>query len=271
MKDKENNAMDFGEWVIPDSWDKISLKIFQEIQNHYDSISGGTGFDIREVLHILCNKSIDEINALPSEFLDMILDKLQFLQKQPKQDEPRNFIVIDGEKYTIHFENTLKTGELIASDSLIKSDPNNLAALLGILCRKDGELYDSKFENEILEGRITLFEKQPVMKVLPLVSFFLLNYIALGSISQLCTKVEEGIKLTQQNIDSSQRIGLCKKWYLTWQMARLRKRLESTRHMQGTSSSILHTSSKKARWKKLNRNFKTILGKLRKENNRDGN
>lgn len=172
MKDKEKDIIDFGQWNVPSSWSEVTLKKFQDIQNYYDGISGETKFDIREVLHILCDKTLDEVNALPAEFLDLILEKLAFIQTQPEQQEPTNKIKINGDTYSIHFENQLKTGELIASDTVIKSDHNNLAALLAILCRKDGELYDSKFENEVLDDRIKLFEKQPVVNILPVVNFF---------------------------------------------------------------------------------------------------
>lgn len=254
MKDKEKDIIDFGQWNVPSSWSEVTLKKFQDIQNYYDGISGETKFDIREVLHILCDKTVDEVNALPAEFLDMILEKLAFIQTQPEQQEPTNKIKINGETYSIHFENQLKTGELIASDTVIKSDHNNLAALLAILCRKDGELYDNKFENEVLDDRIKLFENQPVVNILPVVNFFLSSYAVLNSYSLLYMKIMEGLNLTQQNIASSQKIGVCKRWYLIWRTGRLRKRLESINRMQGTSYSTLRTLFRKAKWKKLKRN-----------------
>lgn len=251
----EKNIVDFGEWIVPNDWSQITLKKFQAIQDYYEGISGDTHFDIRQVLHILCDKTIDEVNQLPSEFLDMILEKLTFLQEQPKQDEPRNYIKINGEKYSIHFENQLKTGELIASDTVIKSDHNNLAALLAILCRKEDELYDSKFENEILEGRIKLFEQQKVMDVLPIVSFFMNSYIVLNNYSLLYMKVQTAIDLIQQSIDSSEKIGVCKKYYLRWRMNRLQKRLKSINHMRGTFSTTSLFVFKNRKWKKWKRNF----------------
>ena len=172
MKDKEKDIIDFGQWNVPSSWSEVTLKKFQDIQNYYDGISGETKFDIREVLHILCDKTVDEVNALPSEFLDMILEKLAFIQTQPEQQEPTNKIKINGETYLIHFENQLKTGEYIAADTVLKNDKNNIALLLAILCRKDGEVYDSKFENEVVPEREKMFEQQPVINILPIAAFF---------------------------------------------------------------------------------------------------
>jgi hypothetical protein len=253
MEDKE--IVSFGEWIVPKSWDDITLRQYQEIERFYEDKEKNV--DIREIIHILCNKTVDEVNQLPAEFLDIILEKLAFLQKEPEIKAPSNKIKIDGVEYKIHFESQLRTGELIASDTILKSDRHNVAALLGILCRKDDELYDSKFENEILEGRIKMFEEQPVMNVLPIVSFFMNSYIVFNSYSLLYTKVMEAINLTRKSIVNSQKIGHCKKLYLVWQMNRLQKRLKSTRHMQGTSSTTSHTSFKNQKWKKLRRNIKT--------------
>ena len=166
----EENKIDFGEITVPSSWNDITLKKYQEIEAFYDESQDN--FNVMDVLHIMIDKDIDYINSLPAEFLDIILDKLSFLTEKPDFGEPTNKITIDGELYTVHFENQLKVGEYIAADTILKNDKHNYAALLAILCRKDGELYDSKFENEVIEERIKLFEKQPVLKVMGLIQFF---------------------------------------------------------------------------------------------------
>lgn len=257
MEDKEKNIVDFGEWVIPESWNDITLKKFQAIQDYYEGISGDTKFDIRQVLHILCDKTIDEINQLPSEFLDMILEKLTFLQEQPKQDEPRNYININGEEYKIHFENQLKTGEYIAADTVLKNDKNNIALLLAILCRKEGEIYDSKFENEIVPQRQKMFEEQKVMDVMPIAAFFLTLYGQSVILSQLYMTVEEAVNHTRNSIETLDKIGVFRKLYLNWQITRLQKSLKSISNTSKTHSHSLLTSLKKVRWKKRKSVFKT--------------
>lgn len=235
MKDKDKDIIDFGSWNCPKGWPDVTLKQYQDIERFYEDKEKNV--DIREIIHILCNKTIDEVNALPSQFLDIILEKLAFLQKEPEQREASNKIKIDGEEYVIHTENKLKTGEFIASDMLLKQDPHNIAALLAIVCRKEGELYDSKYENEILDDRIKMFENQPVVNILPLINFFMTSYIVSNSFSLLCIKVQDAINLIQQNIASSAKIGICKKYYLKWRVNRLQKSLKSISRMQGTSSS----------------------------------
>ena len=217
---------DFGKWDVPSKWDDVTLKIYQDIERYYAD-KEEKQFDVRDVLHILTNRSIDEINELPSDFLDTILTHLLFLVTTPEVGEPSNKIKIDGEEYIINVMEKLKLGEYVAVDNAIKADKSDYASILAILCRKQGEVYDSKFEAETFEKRKEMFEKQPVTKILPLVGFFLNLYIVLERHSQLYSMVEEGINLTQQNIESLENLGVSKRLSLNWQMRKLKKSLKS--------------------------------------------
>lgn len=220
-----NDIIDYGEWTVPTSWDDITLKTYQEIERYYEDKD--KDFDLREVIHIITNHTIDEVNALPVEFLDSIMEKMAFLQESPSDKKPVNYIDIDGEVYTVHTENKLKVGEYIAADTAMKGDKHNYAAFLAILCRKDGEIYDSKFENEVLEDRIKMWEKQPVTKILPVVGFFLNLYIALQMPTLLSSKVMEAIDLTRKDIETLQKNGAISKRSMKSAMKKL-KRLEKS-------------------------------------------
>lgn len=202
---KNENIIDLGVWNVPKSWDEVSLKMYQEIERYYDGKE--ENFDVRKVLHILTNHTEDEINMLPLDFLEQIMGSLTFLQEPIKEEEPRNWVEIDGERYTVHTEQQLKTGEYIASDTALKGDKHNYASLLAILCRKEGELYDSKFEAEVLEDRIKLFEKQPITKILCIIGFFLQLYITSMTPSLLSSKIREAIDLTRKDIETSAKNG----------------------------------------------------------------
>lgn len=197
--------MDYGTWSIPCKWDDVTLKQYEEISRYYGD--EGKKFDIRDVIHILCNKSMDEVNSLPTEFLDEILGMLSFLETSPKQEEATNKIVIDGETYEINVQNKLKTGEYIAAESVMRDDKYNYAAMLAILCRKNGEDYDSKFENEVVEERIKMFENMPVTKLIPLVFFFINLLTILETPTLLSTMLLEQINLIRQNITSLRKSG----------------------------------------------------------------
>jgi len=226
MEDK--NIIDYGSWAIPESWEEITLYKYQEIERFYEDKDEPV--DIRKIVHILCDKTIDDVNQLPVEFLDKILKKLSFIQELPKTDKPTNKIEIDGITYQVNTQNKLKAGEYIAAETTLKNDRHNYAALLAILCRKQDELYDSKFENEILEERIKLFEKQPIIKILPITSFFLDLWIISEMPTLLSTKVKEELNRTANNIETLGKNGAISKRSmksLTKKLKKLEKSINS--------------------------------------------
>ena len=225
MNNNEEIIKDFGSWNVPTKWEDISLKLYQEIERYYEGKD--EKFDVRDVLNILTGKGEDEINALPAEFLDTILTHLIFLTTTPEVGEPTNKIVIDGEEYSINIMEKLKLGEYVAIDNVIKADKHDYASILAILCRKKDEIYDSKFEAEVFDKRKEMFEKQPVMNILPIISFFFSLYIMSERLSHLYSLAEEGINLIQQNIKNSEKIGVFKKLSLNSQMRKLKKSLRS--------------------------------------------
>ena len=227
MEDK--NIIDYGELNIPESWNDVTLKQYQEIEKYYEDKD--EDFDVLSVIDILIGKDKEYIKSLPMEFLDIILDKLSFLTVSPQTPEPSNKITIDKETYTIHFENQLKVGEYIAADSILKSDRHNYAALLAILCRKDGEAYDSKFENEVIEDRIKFWEKQPVTKVLNLITFFLQLANLLYLPTLLSSQVEEAISLTRNHIETSHKNGEISKRSMKSAMKKLAKLEKSIKNI----------------------------------------
>lgn len=221
------NVIDFGSWTVPTSWDELTLKQFQEIEKYYSDKD--KNFDVREVLDIFTDHTRDEIDQLPINFTDKLLNELSFLKEQPQYGDASASIDIDGEKYSINVMEKLKTGEFVAIDTILKSDPHDYISILAVLCRKNGEIYDSKFEAELFEERQKLFAKQPIMKIMPLISFFLSLYILRKIHSQLYSEVEEGLNLIQQNIDNSENLGVFKRHSLNSQMKKLRKLLKSNK------------------------------------------
>ena len=194
---------DFGQWTLPTSWNELTLKQYQNLERVYKEEK----LDIRAIIEALGEHSRDEVDELPIEFTNKLLDRLQWLETTPNFGEPSNKIEINGETYQIAFQNKLKTGEFIAVDTAIKADPHNYAAILAILCRKENEPYDSKFENEVLEERIKMWEEQPIMNVMRLCSFFFELWVMLEMPSRLSLEVEEGINQELQNIENLRRSG----------------------------------------------------------------
>ena len=234
----EKNIIDLGEVTVPESWDDITLKQFIDIQKFYEehNVEDSSQVLIKDILHILINKDVDFINQLPIEFAESIISRLGFLQEPIKCDEPTNCIELNGEKYTVHTEKQLKTGEYIAAEMAIKSDKNNFAAILGILCRKENELYDSYFENEVLPERIAMFENVSVTKVLPIVNFFLSLWTAQNLNSQLYMAAQEALDLCAQDIETLAKSGVHSRPFIWLQMKKLKKLRQSINSISLTIS-----------------------------------
>ena len=222
---------DFGEWKVPSSWEDLTLGKFQELERFYDGDEHERKFDVRDVLDLMTDRTKDEINELPIEFTDSLLRKMYWLHEQPQFGKPSNKITIDGETYTVHNENEMKFGEYVALATALKGDKHNYAAMLAILCRKDGEIFDSKFENEILPSRIEFWKNVSVMKVMPIVSFFLeLSSMSL-QVSQLSSEIQEGINHILKHIETSKRNGVFSALYTRWQMRKLKKLQKSIKNI----------------------------------------
>lgn len=223
---------DFGEWKVPQSWDDLTLGKFQELERLYDGEEDKERkFDVRDVLDLMTDRTKDEINELPIEFTDMLLRKMYWLHEQPDFGKPSNKVIIDGVQYTVHNENEMKFGEYVALDTALKGDKHNYAAMLAILCRKDGEIFDAKFENEILPSRIEFWKNVSVMKVMPIVSFFLeLSSMSL-QVSQLSLEIQEGINHILKHIETSKQNGVFSALYTRWQMRKLKKLQKSIKNI----------------------------------------
>lgn len=219
--------IDLKEWTVPTRWEDLDLATYSEIERYYGDEE--KKFDVREVLHIFTHKTVDEINQLPAEFMQILLEKLAFLQTKPEIAEPSNKIIVNGEEYMINVFEKMKTGEYVASDAVIKGDKHDYASILAILCRKKDEVYDSHFEAELFDKRREMWGKQPVVKILPLVNFFLQLWFAQRMNSQLYSQVEEALNLTANNLDNSPKIGAFKRLYLNWRIRKLRKLLKSNK------------------------------------------
>lgn len=223
---------DFGEWNVPSSWDDLTLGKFQELERLYDTEDGNERkFDVRDVLDLMTDRTKDEINELPIEFTDSLLRKMYWLHEQPDFGKPSNKITIEGETYTVHNENEMKFGEYVALDTALKGDKHNYAAMLAILCRKEGEIFDAKFENEILPSRIEFWKNVSVMKVMPIVSFFLeLSSMSL-QVSQLSLEIQEGINHILKHIETSKQNGVFSALYTKWQVRKLKRLQKSIKNI----------------------------------------
>ena len=205
---------------IPEKWDDINLELFINIKSLYKE---GKQPSYYELISLFSGKDEKYIKDMPALIFEKVVEKLQFLS-EPITNDMRNTIDIDGERYIINTEENLKTGEFVD----VQMVGENIPAILGILCRKEGEIYDDKFIAEKLDKRIEMFNKQPITKIQPLINFFLTSLQLLQSttpefLENLYILANQHLK----NIEDSLKTILGKRRYLSWQMRKLQKLKES--------------------------------------------
>lgn len=67
------NVIDFGKWTVPTKWDDVTLEMFQKIEKYYSDKD--KDFDVREVLDIFTDHTREEIDQLPIDFTDKLLNE----------------------------------------------------------------------------------------------------------------------------------------------------------------------------------------------------
>lgn len=197
--------MDFGKITIPTKWSEVTLKQFQELMKVYNQEDK----DILDILSIFTQKSKKELRQMPSEFIETMLVHLQFMNTK-LEVEPSSQIDIDGKIYRINYTEKLKFGEFVDVETLIKEDKYNWAAILAMLCRLEGEIYDDDFIANQLDERIKMYEELPIDRALQLINFFLklkLRYITYSLRSLTLKEAREAAESLVQSIRDSLKDG----------------------------------------------------------------
>lgn len=201
-KEKENNNIDLGKWSLPTRWDEVTLGQFADLERLYKG-EASKGVDAVDLISIMSGRTKDEVMALPLDFMETMSIHLVFLETQPEIEKPINSIEIDGDTYIINVKEKLKFGEYVDFDQLIKSDPCDYPSMLAILCRKEGEAYDSDFIANEFQKRVDMFASQPVTKILPLIAFFLELSTTYMGLSSNYSMVKEALNQEVQNLENS--------------------------------------------------------------------
>ena len=190
--------MDFGKINIPTKWEDITLKQFQELMKIYEQEDK----DILDILALFSGRDKKELKQMPKEFIDTMLVHLQFMNTT-LEVEPKSSIEIQGETYKINYTEKLKFGEFVDVEGLIKDDKYNYAALLGMLCRKDKEIYDDDFIADKLDDRIKMFEELSIDKALQLINFFLKLKLRSIAYTQKSLALQEGKAMAESLVQST--------------------------------------------------------------------
>ena len=219
-------AKDYGEISVPESWDDVTLELFVKLMRAQEDKGGE--LSTYEVMALMTGRDVKFMYSLPSDFAHSILARLMFLAK-PLPQEGKPDVVIEGERYSINIMEKLRFGEYTDANMVLKSDKFAYAALLAILCRKDGETYDDEFIADKMERRMAMWNAQPITKVYPLACFFLRSWIASGQrLEAFMMDARRRLTRYVESLGDSARNGAVKKysmtyWRVLWKSRRLRK------------------------------------------------
>lgn len=212
---------DFGEFNIPEKWDDINLLQFQSIMKLYESENKP---DIIQLIQILTGKDIETIKQLPMDFIDKIMARMLFLNNPIDNKEVSCKIEIGGEIYYINYMEQLKFMEYVDVNTLLEHDKLNYAGMLSILCRKKDEKYDDEYISNVLPQRLKMFEEQQVVKIMPLVAFFLMLSKQLEThLSSYLMEGKSQINQLLKDIEDSMKNMGYKKYFMTFRMIQLKK------------------------------------------------
>ena len=206
--------------TIPTSWDEITLNQFVKLQSLYANENKPS---FNEIISVLTNIELNELNEYPYFIIEKLMDKLDYLS-QEITDKVSNKIEINGETYQINYLEHLKFGEYVDVNTVIDGDKNNFKAILAILCRKEGEIYNDDFIALELNKRMDMFDMQPITKVYPLINFFLtLSMTSENNMKQYLENLKDLANHTVQHYINSLKSGLGRKRFLNWRMRKLQK------------------------------------------------
>lgn len=213
------SVKDFGEWVVPTSWDEVTLGQLLRVDAERMKETPSLVY----IMSVLCGREVSEVEQLPVDFVEKIAGKMSFISTQPDV-VPSCSMLIDGEEYVVNAKEKLRFGEFVAVETAMKGDSSDIAMLLAIVCRKRGEVYDSAFENEMLAERREMFLGASCTQVLPVVSFFLASWMVRSELSRNYSAVKaEVVSCIQRLIENSRTHGAGSKSLTRLQTRKLRR------------------------------------------------
>lgn len=209
---------------IPTSWDEVSLELFLKLKDLYKNEHKPTTI---EIVSILSGKDEKYIKEMPALVFEKVFDNLEYISK-PITNESNNVIEIDNERYMINHLEQLRTQEFI--DTQMVQD--NVVAVLAILCRKEGEVYDDDFIATKLNDRMEMFKNQPITKIQPLINFFLTLWVlSPQNMKSYSEKLLDHTNQLVKNIEDSLKNGTGKKHFLNSPMRKLKKLKKSLKYI----------------------------------------
>lgn len=203
---------------VPKDWNDITLKQFQDLSRLYKSEEN---ISDAKLIAFFTNCKEDYVKDAPVAVISEVMNYLSFINTSIS-DEVKNTITYEEYTYKINSEEELKFGEYVDVQTVLQNDSDNFAAVLGIICRKENEVYDDDFISMTLPNRIEMFENMPITNVQPLINFFLKRSLALMPII-LQSSVKEQINQLVSSTETFLKNGGGKKHSILSRMKTQRK------------------------------------------------
>lgn len=169
--------------TVPESWSDIRLGDYErwfraDPQDKMEQV---------KLVADICRIDPETLLENPTQVFDVICDTVKFVFRD-YDGVPSERLLLDDVEYLITCTNELTLAEWVDVEAVFESESESrLSDILSILCRPQGEAYDSK----VSEGRKEMFRNLAMDKVLPLLAFFLLRKERLQTVSNLYSEVKE--------------------------------------------------------------------------------
>lgn len=206
---------------IPTSWNDITLEHFIRIQNAYEE--SDNNYKSLKVIAAITNTDVNELENAPAIIAEKLYNSISFIN-QPLNTKPNNEIIINDEKYFIHYENELTFGEYVDVQDIMEANNKNYGAILAVLCRKEKEEYNDDYKLNKFTERMEMFNNQPIINIYPVIGFFLLRWMesptTMNKYSDLMLdQGKQAINLIENYLEN----GDGRKYYTNSQMKTLQK------------------------------------------------
>lgn len=123
--------------TIPDGWQDINIKTFQELANAKG--------DMIEKLSILIDKDPEEIRKWDLPSLTKVSNMMAWTNQLPTLETWKKEIVIDGVSYTFRDKlSSLSGGEWLDIELYLQDSVNNLHKIMALFYKGDAELFKEK-------------------------------------------------------------------------------------------------------------------------------
>lgn len=183
------NKIDLGKYKLCTRWEDVTL----EQWSRYTQLTAenkNKEIDILTTLEIFSDIPREVIYQIPYDLFAKVISKMKWLNEEPNIT-PSNKMKYKGDTYIINIMEKLKVKEYLDLNTIVENNKYDYPTIFALLCRKENEEYNDDFITNKFEERIEMMKELPVIKALPLISFFLHLWNEYAQHSANCLMAED--------------------------------------------------------------------------------